>query len=271
VALVRRTRGDLEIYIDSKVVVIGIRRGPHWRHRKNAFQWKAFWDALGRRGIVVHKIPAHSSVETVVAAGFSAEAHKANQAADEAAEEAARAAQLPQEAVAELFRLDAEALELQAHLIEMGLEVAAKAPALYGPSSSYQRRLEAKFRAQERRNAAAETLRLSRHRLCNRTNTCLDCFRKPGPGQTKLDFLRTDCSKTPHQVHPSHTLVCTRGLWWCRSCGASSSKLFRALRARCSPPGVYGRRCLEKLAKGDLPPHLRAWPAEAAGETLLLG
>jgi hypothetical protein len=271
VALVRRTRGDLEIHIDSKVVVIGIKRGPLWRHRKNAFQWKAFWDALGQRGIVVHKIPAHASLETVVAAGLSAEAHKANQVADEAAEEAARAAQLPQEVVAEVFRLDKEAFDIQSHLTAVGLEVASRAVELYGPSSSYQRRLEARFRAKARRNAEKEALRLSRHRLCSRTNTCLDCYKKPAPGQSKADFLNTDCSKTPHQVHPSHALQCTRGLWWCKTCGASSSKLFRALRAPCAPPGVHGRRCREKLAQGELPPHLRAWPDEEAGETLLLG
>ena len=171
----------------------------------------------------------------------------------------------------ELSRLDQEAFDVQSHLTAVGLDVASKAAALYGPSSAYQRKLEARFRATARRDAEREALGRSRHRLCSRTNTCLDCYRKAGPGQSRVDFLATDCSKTPHQVHPSHALQCTRGLWWCRTCGASSSKLFRALRAPCAPPGVHGKRCRERLAQGELPPHLRAWPDEEAGEALLLG
>ena len=48
-----------------------------------------------------------------IAAGGSLLAYEANKTADEAADEAARVAQLPPEAVAEVYKLDQEALDTQ--------------------------------------------------------------------------------------------------------------------------------------------------------------
>ena len=42
-------------------------------------------------------------------------------------------------------------------------------------------------------------------------------------------------------------------------------------RALCLPHQEHGKRVLDELLKGELPGHLRAWPEEAAGETLLVG
>ena len=115
------------------MVVIGIRRGPHWRHKKNAFQWKAFWSALGQRGIVVHKIKSHSTAAAVVAAGGSALAYEANKVADEAAEEAARAAQLPPEAVEQVQKLDRKPLRSKLTFCRSGWPWSQRPPNYMGP------------------------------------------------------------------------------------------------------------------------------------------
>jgi ribonuclease HI len=179
-ALLDVTTGPLQVYIDSKVVVKGIHRGANWRHTRNAYQWEEFWKALGDRSLEATKIKAHTSESAVVRAGGTALAWKANALADELAEEAAREAQLDPDLIAEVRRLDAETAEIQSHLLAIRLEVAKHAPQLYGPSSSYQRKQEARARARAKRAATEEAARVSRHRLCSRTNKCLDCFLGPG-------------------------------------------------------------------------------------------
>ena len=227
-AVVACTTGDIEVYIDSGAAVKGITKGPNHKHKYNNHFWKDFWKTVGDRRVTAHKIKAHLTRESSELNGVPGLAWAANSRADELAEEAARLAQVSPAAAAELQELDTEAGHVLDHLTAVAGQVARDAPTLYGPSSRFARRAEAKARGQRRREATQRAQELTQHRWCERFSRCLDCFRKPQKGESRTSFLSSACSKTPHQIHHSHKLAKDRGLWWCTTCGASGSKLFPA-------------------------------------------
>ncbi len=238
------TTGDLIVHVDAKYVVRGVRRGPDNPPKQNAYQWRRFWGAVGGRGVVALKIKAHLTLEAALGSGTDAAAWAANRAADELADQAA-AAQLPRTAVAAVQRHDAEALQVKQHLAAVALAAAKQAAALYGPSSRPQRRAEAAERAKARAAALTEATRLTAHRLDERSGRCLTCLRGPSAALPRLAFLASECLGRPHQIHPSHTLHLTRGLWWCERCGGSGSKRFKKLKGACEPPTTSsGKRTL---------------------------
>ncbi len=265
------TNEALTVYIDSIVVVRGIRRGPFYRHRRNAYRWKVFWECVGTRRIIPIKIKSHTSRAEAAAAGHGDLEWEGNACADQLADNAAAEAQLPAASVEEVYRIDTLAANVQEHLVAVALEVARRAPALYGPSSRFERRAEAAARAAARRDEAEDALRLTRHRWCSKSLRCLDCFKSPEAGQSRTAFFRTECPKRPHQVHATHTLARHRGLWWCERCGANGHQTFSSLAKRCHAPTEHGKRILRCIRDDRLPAHLSAWPDEAAGVCLSLG
>ncbi len=170
------TRGDVTIVIDSKVVVQGIRRGPSYRHRKNAFQWKAFWEAAGNRTVHPIKIKSHLDRAEALQRGVPELHWVANSRADAHAEEAAAEAQLPPAAVAEVQRVDMKALHVQQHLTVVAFSVAKEATALYGPSSHLQRAAAARERALERKGRLEVALSTTAHLWSQEQGRCLTCL-----------------------------------------------------------------------------------------------
>ena len=263
--LARCTVGDLIVNVDATYVVRGVRRGPANPPRRHRFQWQRFWEAVGRRTMVALKIKAHQSCEEAIAGGVSETDWKANDAADKLAERAATEAQLPATAVAEVQRLDADTMKVQQHLAAVALDVAKRAPSLYGPSSRLQRRAEAAARARERREILEEARRLTTHSLDEATGRCRNCLRGPTGSQPNLDFLRELCTGRPYAIHATHTMNLTRGLWWCERCGGIGHKKFQKLSRQCQPPSASAVRTIARLRRGDRPYHLSQWPDKEDG------
>ena len=228
-----------------------------------------FWEAVGSRNIVVLDIKCHQDEATAVASGLEALHWRANALADELAEEGARVAQLPAASIEEVRRLDKEAQEVQEHLAAVALEVAKRAPLLYGANTKPLRQQEASARAQQRRRELEEAARLTTHRLCPRSGRCLACLAAPTQEVPKLDFLRALCPCVPQRIHPTHKLRKTRGLWWCAECGGTGSTHFPKLGKECKRPSETGKRALSKLLDGQRPYHVREWP-EAEEDLILI-
>ena len=72
--------------------------------------------------------------------------------------------------------------------------------------------------------------------------------------------------KTPVRIgskstHPSHKLSCYRGLFFCVKCGYTGSLKLQKLAEPCE--GIikaHGKRVLDSIAKGRLPPSVKEWP-----------
>ncbi len=268
---VRCTTGDIELLVDNASVVKGINRGPVPKPGSNAFLWRAFWTAAGERQIRARKIKAHLDKAAARAGGLAPLHWAANRRADELAEEAAADAQLPAEAVEAVQEVDREAAAVHEHPTAVARHVAANAPLLYGANTKPQRAAEGRERVRQRREAEAEAERLIEHLLDLHTGRCKSCFKGPSRELPRLAFLRSPCARAPAQLHPSHRLRCTRGLWWCEACGGTGSRHFRKLARLCEPPTATGRRAMAKLQDDRLPSHIKVWPEEAAGEALQLG
>ena len=178
------------------------------------------------------------------------------------------AAQLPAAAVAEVQRLDEECGHVQQHLLAVGMHVAKAAPQFYGPSSRFQRRADAAHRARERAAALDAAGRLTQHAPHERTGRCTRCFRAPSAELPRLAFLQTACTGRPYQIHESHTVRCTRGLWWCEKCGGLGHLRFVKLGRACTDPSESARRAVRRLQDGLLPYSLKVWPDE--GEDLII-
>jgi ribonuclease HI len=262
--LARCTLGDLVINIDATYVVRGVRRGADNPPARHKYQWQRFWEAVGCRSVVALKIKAHQSRESALAAGIRDTDWAANDAADKLAERAAAEAQLPGSAVAEVQRLDADTLKVQQHLAAVALDVAKKAPTLYGPSSRLQRRAEASARARDRREELEEARRLTTHSL-DESGRCRNCLRGPAGAQPTLAFLREACTGRPFAIHATHTMHLTRGLWWCERCGGIGHRKFQKLSRECKPPTAHAVRTIARLKRGDRPYHLSQWPDEEDG------
>jgi hypothetical protein len=262
------TTGPATLLIDSAVVVRGIRRGPHYRHATNAYQWQAFWDAVGDRTVVAIKIKSHQDAAEAEEAGVPTQHWLANQRADKLAERAAQEAQLPEDHLAAVHSVDKLAREVQEHLAAVGLAVAQDARPLYGPSSKHQRAADAKQRAAARTKRLETILALTTHAWCPRRGRCEACHRGPTRDAPKEVFLQTLCEGRPSGIHASHRLRRHRGLWYCSVCGSSGADRFsiRGLGGQCHPPTASGRRTLTRIQAGLLPYHRRAWPDEDAEE-----
>jgi hypothetical protein len=256
--------GPIHLLIDNASVVQGIRSGPDKRRRTHAHRWKLFWEAAAGREIRVTKIKSHTDRATAIQAGVDPLHWLANSVADELAEEGARRAQLPADNLAEALRLDKEATEVQQHLCAVALEVARRAPQLYGPSTRNSRLADAAARARQRRQALEEAEHLTEHRLCPLSGRCLTCLCGPTKETPKLDFLRTACPRRPAAIHGTHTLRETRGLWWCSVCGGTGVRHFKKLAQECKPPTATGKRALQRLLEGQRPYHVKAWPDDGA-------
>jgi hypothetical protein len=257
--------------VDNASVVKGINRGPRAKYDSNAFLWRAFWTAVGERRIRARKVKAHLDEAAARAAGLAPLLWEANRRADELAEAAAADAQLPADAVEAVHEVDQEAAAVHEHLTAVARHVAAQAPLLYGANTKSLREAEARERAQQKKDELAEAERTTEHRLCPRTGRCLTCFAGPSREVPRLSFLRSACSRVPIQVHTSHHLRRTRGLWWCAVCGGTGSMHFRKLAAPCAAPTQTDKRALKRLLDDRLPGHVRAWPEEEEGEELQLG
>jgi ribonuclease HI len=107
------TKGDVTVIIDSIAVIRGIRRGPHYRHKRNSFHWRAFWEAVGDRTVTPIKIKSHLDRAEALNQGVLEQHWPANAAADAHAERAAAAAQLPAEDVEAVLATDAKARRVQ--------------------------------------------------------------------------------------------------------------------------------------------------------------
>jgi hypothetical protein len=263
------TTGPITLLIDNAAIVKGIRRGPSCKKHAHNFRWRLFWEAAAGRDITVIKVKAHVDEESALREGLDPLHWRANALADEHAEAGARRAQLPAASVAEVLRLDKEATEVQAHLSAVALEVARRAPQLYGPSTKSQRTAEAGERARQRRDSQREAERLTEHRLCPLSGRCLNCLLSPTRDLPRLEFLRTPCLKRPGAIHGSHDLRETRGLWWCAVCGGTGVRHFKKLSQQCQPPTATGKRARQRLMDGLRPYHVRRWPDE--DEELLVG
>jgi hypothetical protein len=121
------------LIIDSSYVVKGIRRGPHFKHAVNSYQWRDFWEAAGDRTVTAVKTKSHVSAQEAEAAGTPAQHWFANQQADHFAEQAARDAQLPEDHLAAIHSVDKLAREVQEHLSAVALAVAQDSRGLLRP------------------------------------------------------------------------------------------------------------------------------------------
>jgi hypothetical protein len=157
---------------------------------------------------------------------------------------------------------------VQLHLAAVALHVAKAAPSLYGPSSRLQRRAEAAHRARDRQEELAEAQRLTTHSV-DPTGRCTKCLCGPTATLPRLLFLRSPCAGRPAELHSSHTIRLTRGLWWCERCGGSGSRKFVKLSRPCEAPSASAKRTVGRLLKGERPYHLSQWPDEGDDLQLL--
>jgi ribonuclease HI len=262
------TQGNITVVIDNAVIVRGIRKGPHAKHRFNTHAWKLFWECVGDGVVTAVKVKSHQTAEAARDAGVEHQHWLANHLADQLADEAALSAQLPAQDIIAVQQEDRRAREVQEHLRAVAFAVAQAAPLLYGPSTRLERAQEARARAQDRRAALEAALATTQHRWCAVSGRCLTCLRGPAQSCTKGAFLRTECEGRPHQIHSSHRLRRHRGLWFCVHCGATGSRRFsaRGLGGPCHPPTPSGTRTITRLLAGVLPYHRQAWPDEEEEE-----
>ncbi len=265
------TEGPITVAVDSVIVAKGIRRGPSFRHSFNQYRWRVFWECAANRQITVVKVRSHVPAATAVSKGYDPQLWLANELADKLADEAARRAQLPARNIQEVAAADKLTLEVQQHILTVAHSVCQASKELYGPSSVGDRGVEARGRQAARRSELASAIAQSMHRFSQQRFRCLDCHGAPGMGaEARLAFFRSPCPKLPLQVHPSHKVARHRGLLWCTVCGKTGSQRFESFRAECGAPTAHGRRVLDKLRAGRLPPGHKAWPDDEEGTGLEL-
>ena len=85
-----------------------------------------------------------------------------------------------------------------------------------------------------------------------------------------MAFLKTACTGQPYQIHESHTIRLTRGLWWCEKCGGIGHQRFVKLGKVCKDPSESAKRTIRKLQDGALPYGFKSWPDEADGTDLII-
>jgi hypothetical protein len=129
----------------------------------------------------------------------------------------------------------------------------------------------------------------SQHMFAGNASHSLHCtlcgFKSGEDSKSKRELAMSKCSPRPLHLgqvtfcdrvwlghimsHPSHHLVCLRGVYACTVCGNVASRKLQALASACSGLRTYyGLSNLKALEKGTLPPPLAkyGWPEVPAQE-----
>ena len=155
--------------------------------------------------------------------------------------------------------------EVQKHLVAVAMEIAKRAPGLYGPSPRAARAAEAKVRGHERASKLEQAKSATAHSIVydGKGMKCSLCHLRPSANCKQAEWLMTPCARIPAGIDPSHQLQFCQGVFWCQVCGATGTRgKFIKLGQVCRlvKVGVWGRRVLAALSAGKLPPGFTAWP-----------
>ena len=282
--LAENTSGNIAIDSDSKYVVMGLLKGKHMRARgKNADLWASLGQALLVRAGTFHvnKVPAHMTVDDVVAGTIGLQQFIGNSYADAAAGRVADLNQVPgADKIEHEWRL-AEGRLLHKRILAATKEAILGAPAF--PRNSGSNLIVARQtladRLQEEAKQNGHTIKLTEERAACRQ--CCQCSPlgtasawtslccKPFSSVAGFTLIGRDSGRYAGNtaIHGSHSLIAYKGLLLCTRCGAHAAASLHSkshplvLRRLClGRPSPGGALALNRFAKGQHPALERLWP-----------
>jgi hypothetical protein len=247
---------------DCKYFTDGFNKRRSTLEGNNADLWYDFWNAYDLRtgSVRVKKVKAHAEYSDIMLGLVTINDFLGNQFAGTFAGEAAQASVVSESIAANFATIDGRSWKIQTRLVEV--LIACRTRDLDKVASDFWKFGKA-LRVQSA--LADKSLIIVRPRSFLRQQHVEIAVEVPSEEGNRISGSsiavggsRSSC------FHPTHKVVCTRGLHWCARCGAFATVRGRKLLIPCVVPSKDGLSALRRLKKGRTPTASVTWPISDA-------